>query len=173
MDGPGIHFNGVFLPWHRYFLWQYESALINECQYKGAQPYWDWTLDNPEYTSSFEKSTVFDPTTGFGGNGAGSTPAPYVDEQAAPPGNCITDGPFAAYQPNIGYGFNTDANSHCIIRNFNVTLANDSLGWTKNVLALLNQTDYAAMTHEYDYSSVGAPAGVHGAGHKGVGGEVR
>lgn len=26
----------------RYFLWTYETALIEECGYKGAQPYWDW-----------------------------------------------------------------------------------------------------------------------------------
>lgn len=26
----------------RYFLWTYETALIEECGYKGAQPYYDW-----------------------------------------------------------------------------------------------------------------------------------
>jgi len=173
MEGPGIHFNGVFLPWHRYFLWSYESALINECGYTGAQPYWDWTLDNPEYGSSFEKSTIFDPKFGFGGNGnGGSVDEVYTNQQGTPPGNCIADGPFVNDQPSFGFGFSVESNSHCLIRNLNTTLANDSLGWTKNVRALLNQTQFWAMSNEMDYSSVGAPAGIHGAGHKGVGGEM-
>jgi tyrosinase len=172
-EGPGIHFNGVFLPWHRYFTWLYETALIKECQYTGAQPYWDWTLDNPEYGSSFEKSSVFDPVTGFGGNGVGSVIAPYADQQAAPPGNCIGDGPFQNLNLALGYGFNVQSNPHCLIRDINATLANDSLGWTKNILPLLAHTDYVSMAAEWDYSSVGAPTGPHGAGHKGVGGEVR
>ena len=36
---------GHFLPWHRYFGATYEKALREECGYKGAQPYWDWTID--------------------------------------------------------------------------------------------------------------------------------
>lgn len=33
-----IHGNGLFLTWHRYFVWSYEQALRNECGYKGYQP---------------------------------------------------------------------------------------------------------------------------------------
>lgn len=33
-----IHYTGTFLAWHRYFTWQYEQALRNECGYKGYQP---------------------------------------------------------------------------------------------------------------------------------------
>lgn len=33
-----IHGNGLFLTWHRYFVWAYEQALRNECGYKGYQP---------------------------------------------------------------------------------------------------------------------------------------
>ena len=35
---PFIHFSGTFLGWHRYFVWHYEQALRNECDYKGYQP---------------------------------------------------------------------------------------------------------------------------------------
>lgn len=39
MDGSGaertIHNTGNFLTWHRYFLWAYEEALRNECNYSG------------------------------------------------------------------------------------------------------------------------------------------
>lgn len=33
-----IHGNGVFLTWHRYFVWAYEKALRDECGYQGYQP---------------------------------------------------------------------------------------------------------------------------------------
>lgn len=28
-----------FTAWHRWFVWEYESLLIKECDYQGAQPY--------------------------------------------------------------------------------------------------------------------------------------
>jgi tyrosinase len=33
-----IHGNGLFLTWHRYFVWAYEQALRDECGYNGFQP---------------------------------------------------------------------------------------------------------------------------------------
>jgi hypothetical protein len=36
----GIHGTGTFLPWHRYAIQLWETALRTECEYKGAQPYW-------------------------------------------------------------------------------------------------------------------------------------
>lgn len=35
----GIHLVGQTFPWHRYAVWEYETALRNECGYPGAQPY--------------------------------------------------------------------------------------------------------------------------------------
>lgn len=32
------HGSGPFLTWHRAFVWSYETALIEECGYKGTQP---------------------------------------------------------------------------------------------------------------------------------------
>lgn len=34
-----IHNTGNFLTWHRYFLWAYEEALRNECNYTGYRTY--------------------------------------------------------------------------------------------------------------------------------------
>jgi tyrosinase len=34
----GIHGNGVFLPWHRYVIWVYESTLQDECGWDMGQP---------------------------------------------------------------------------------------------------------------------------------------
>ena len=33
-----IHGTGIFLAWHRYYLWAFEEALRNECGYNGTQP---------------------------------------------------------------------------------------------------------------------------------------
>jgi len=62
-----IHFTGLFLPWHRSFLYSFESALKEKCGYKGAHPYWNWTV----HADDFIKSPVFSSSTtsGFGGNG--------------------------------------------------------------------------------------------------------
>ncbi|KAG5930873.1 hypothetical protein E4U60_006720 [Claviceps pazoutovae] len=38
-----IHGTGLFLPWHRHFVYLYETALRDECGYTGYQPYWDWS----------------------------------------------------------------------------------------------------------------------------------
>jgi len=61
---PVIHFTGLFLPWHRNYLNDFELALRKECGYKGAHPYWDWTLDaSPNFTNA----SIFDKY--FGGWG--------------------------------------------------------------------------------------------------------
>jgi len=74
-----IHFTGLFLPWHRAYIYAFESALKTKCGYNGTQPYWDWSL----HTENFFNSSIFDPTCGFGGNGD-----PNNDYQ-------ISDGPFS------------------------------------------------------------------------------
>ena len=33
-----IHFNGLLLPWHRQFLFLWETTLREECGYKGSVP---------------------------------------------------------------------------------------------------------------------------------------
>jgi tyrosinase len=65
-----------------YLLYIYETALIYECGYNGAQPFWDWTLDDPENNGAqFNNSPIFDPVYGFGGNGENGsvTPGPFPD----------------------------------------------------------------------------------------------
>ncbi|KAJ7150944.1 hypothetical protein C8R43DRAFT_493356 [Mycena crocata] len=63
-----IHLVGQFLPWHRRFLNVFEETLRSECGFKGALPYWDWSRDVDVF-NSIDKSPVFDPDHGFGGNG--------------------------------------------------------------------------------------------------------
>ncbi|KAN0131516.1 Di-copper centre-containing protein [Lactarius tabidus] len=53
-----IHFTGLFLPWHRWYLYSFEQALKKKCGYTGVSPYWDWTIDAPEFfKSSFWKGS--------------------------------------------------------------------------------------------------------------------
>lgn len=33
-----IHGTGSFLTWHRYFVWSFEKALRDECEYPGYMP---------------------------------------------------------------------------------------------------------------------------------------
>ncbi|KAF8495782.1 Di-copper centre-containing protein [Russula emetica] len=63
-----IHFTGLFLPWHRWYTDVFEKSLKTKCGYTGASPYWDWTIDAPDfYESSFWKDS--DPKSGLGGWG--------------------------------------------------------------------------------------------------------
>ncbi|KAF5519311.1 Tyrosinase ustQ [Colletotrichum aenigma] len=94
----GIHFVSSFLPWHRWFLWLFEQALQNDCNYDSTIPYWDWTLDYA--AGAF--SPVFDADTGFGGDGDEST-------------LCIASGSF------VDFNVSTPDN-HCLQRKFDMSL---------------------------------------------------
>jgi tyrosinase len=170
-------FGNGFVERSRYALWTYETALIDECDYRGAQPYWDWSLDTSENGARWEDSPLFDPVNGFGGNSrSGSVPG----NKPAPPardipvaGDCIQDGPFENYKSTFGTGFSFDSNPHCIVRNFNASVADSSLQWQKNIYPLLEETNFTNFTIKFDNPGTGAPVGIHGGGHSGVGGEVR
>jgi tyrosinase len=95
---------------HRYFTWQYEQALRNECGYTGYQPYWNWAktaitglekspmLDGSDYSMS--GNGEFIPGRGnviLGGNGLPEIPIP-----AGSGGGCVTSGPFKDMKVNLG-----------------------------------------------------------------------
>ncbi|KAK8050388.1 hypothetical protein PG994_012118 [Apiospora phragmitis] len=100
-----IHGTGNFLSWHRYFLWSYETALREECQYQGYQPYWNWF----SYQSNPTESPVFDGSdTSMSGDGAfvahnGSVGgAGAISLPSGNGGGCITSGPFKDMKVNLG-----------------------------------------------------------------------
>lgn len=104
--GYYTHNSAPFLPWHRYFLHLYETTLRNQCDYKGSLVYWDWTLDS----EALENSPVFDPTTGFGGDGeVGGT------NTVGRTGRCVEDGPFAGVTADY---YDVKYNPHCLSRGF-------------------------------------------------------
>ncbi|KAH8822354.1 hypothetical protein DL96DRAFT_1819856 [Flagelloscypha sp. PMI_526] len=144
-----IHGVGQFLPWqHRYILWAYESALIEDCGYSGAQPYWNETKD----AGAFTKSPLFQANDlSFGGDG---DPNNF---------NCISTGPFANITLHIGPG--SGVSDHCLARAIS-DRSSYSAGqaW---VDACLAKPDYSHL-----WPCLAAANGIHGAGHAGVGAEM-
>ncbi|KAK2025705.1 Di-copper centre-containing protein [Colletotrichum zoysiae] len=99
------HTKAPFLTWHRRFIFVYEKYLQKSCGYKGAIPFWDWTLDWDDITNS----PIFDSKLGFGGDGDPKAP----EHQNA---HCVTDLPFKNLRPQW-YGSAYDP--HCLSRSFN------------------------------------------------------
>lgn len=85
--GDIIHNVGQFLPWHRMFMYAFETLMRNECNYTGSMAWWDEQMDAD--SGNFFGSNMWDADTGFGGNGTG-------------PDGCLTDGPFANTTEHIG-----------------------------------------------------------------------
>lgn len=111
LQAPFVHFDGLFLPFHRYYLHLYERALRTECGYTGAQPYWDWTLSYADV----RKASVFDGSPySLGSNGVYipnrepiSVPVPNSPTLVFPPatgGGCIASGPFTEDKWTINLG---------------------------------------------------------------------
>lgn len=144
----GIHGTGTFLPWHRYALSLWEDALRDECGWKGGLAYWDWHRDTPEAGAEWLKSPIFDPVTGFGGNGkhanTSSIPTgmnstaiaslakiiPGLDvsmTMGGTGGGCLLDGPFQNQTLSIGpMGQMTPNNTRCLTRSINAVMAQTS-----------------------------------------------
>lgn len=92
----------IFKHWHRYYIWAYETALRTECDYKGYQPYWDWS----KY-SDLVNSPIFNGDEySMGGNGDfvthSGTNLGMVNLPAGPGGGCVTKGPFANTTIHLG-----------------------------------------------------------------------
>jgi tyrosinase len=174
----GVHSVGVFLPWHRYAIWTFESVLRSECNYTGAQPYWDWTLDNPSTgNGSMLTSPVLE---AFGGNGAepaGAEPA------GAEPAGCIQNGPFSGPEfLNIGPVESLVQNPRCLTRAYDVDQFTLASKWdfiypatmtAKNYYQLQNFIDGLSFVGDADSIVTEAGMKPHALGHQTVGGDVR
>ncbi|KAG5305058.1 tyrosinase [Histoplasma capsulatum G186AR] len=139
------HFVGAFLPFHRLMTYAHETALREECGYKGYQPFWYEQKD----AGRFSSSDVFDPIYGFGGNGS--------DEE----GGCITDGPFANYTSPFGPGY--ELTVQCIDRKFD----DDVSSFTSR-----NQVDYCISQPDWISTWQCIEGNPHAGGHNGVGGQM-
>ncbi|KAK3689474.1 hypothetical protein B0T22DRAFT_480684 [Podospora appendiculata] len=172
-----VHADGNFLGFHRRFLHLYEKALREECGYKGAQPYWDWTQS---YQDPRNASVLDGSPWSLGSNGVfipnrGPTivnvpvgdPIPFAP---ATGGGCVASGPFtpdkwqihlgpvsyAPQGPQGGYGYNP----RCLSRDLSPIFSKNLR--PTNVSKLLDgAADLGAFNLELD----AAPGGVHGNGH--------
>ncbi|KAK7510560.1 hypothetical protein IWZ03DRAFT_337284 [Phyllosticta citriasiana] len=100
------HYTASFLLWHRWFIWEYEKALRDECGYKGYQPYWDWAKTAE---TGLAVSPLFDGSaTSLSGNGeyipSNGTHVDIngIDLPDGTGGGCVTSGPFKNYTVNLG-----------------------------------------------------------------------
>lgn len=115
----GIHYpvNGIypniFLPWHRWFVLEYEN-LLREIDPDITLPYWDWSLVG---ASPFESSFWATDASGFGGNGN-------------PPGGCVDTGPFREGE----FSLIPSAGGGCLKREFYGRFATAA-----DVIVLLNE----------------------------------
>lgn len=93
----GIHVRDFFLPWHRWFMLQYEN-LLRQIDCRITIPYWDWSLvaGNP-----FSSSVWNTGNDGLGGNGV-------------PGGSCVRTGPF---RQGV-WSLPASAGGGCLTRNF-------------------------------------------------------
>lgn len=92
-----IHELRYFLPWHRWFILQYEN-LLQEIDCRVTVPYWDWSLVGAKPLSS----DVWNPGPhGLGGNGSG-TPS------------CVRTGPFRTG----AWSVISSAGGSCLTRRF-------------------------------------------------------
>jgi tyrosinase len=179
-----IHGTGNFLSWHRYYVWAWESAMRNECGYKGTQPYWNYgkwaqdPLSSPLFDgsdSSLGGNGQKVTRTGGGGGGFGGSPAPPGDG-----GGCVTTGPFknmtvylgpmsAVVQPAParnpqanGYG----SNPRCLRRDITNYLST-RYGKTTDIVTQI--TNFQRILPFQNYLQ--GQSGVHGVGHFTVSGD--
>ncbi|KAG5641311.1 hypothetical protein DXG03_005544 [Asterophora parasitica] len=154
-----VHLVGQFLPWHRWFLGVFESALRKECGYEGANPYWDWTKDSKNF-QTFLESPVFHPTLGFGSSAIASP--------AVPNPLTVEDGPFASY--NLSYGPNGVISNHRLMRALNSTLLPYlSAAMVRNTTM---QPTYELFRTELEGRPVTPLIKIHDAGHRIIGGDM-
>ncbi|GAB7347301.1 hypothetical protein MBLNU459_g3384t1 [Dothideomycetes sp. NU459] len=186
-----IHGTGNFLSWHRYFTYTYETALRNECGYKGYQPYLNWG----KYALDLQGAPVFDGSdTSMSGNGAykAHSVGAYIPSEAypfivLPPGNgsgCVTSGPFMNMSVNLGplspiysdIPTNPQAdglgyNPRCLRRDINNYVGQSALtdGNSTDLINLYKDVGSFQSVMQGDFA--GGLIGVHTAGHYATGGD--
>jgi tyrosinase len=144
---------------------------------------WNWYLDTPDAGGSFTKSPLFDPVSGFGGNGKKATAGAMMGLPSfgtRTGGGCLVDGPFANRTLRIGpMGYMKPNNPRCLTRDFNPQMAEASA--TKALMArLMKAKSYKNLMHQmeelppptFEKGVFKFQGDVHSIGHYGIGGEV-
>lgn len=160
-----IHFVAQFLPWHRYFVHIYATALRDECKYKGPMTYWDWTLDSEDMS----KSPVFsnDTNTGFGGNGLNGGWVPPTRPNLLT--MCVIDGAFVNF--TVSY-YTTTALSHCLNRGFNDGIGVNAGLYEGGLYSPEKISGIIETSGSFSTFATALENGPHGAIHSAVGGDL-
>ncbi|KAF2465323.1 Di-copper centre-containing protein [Lindgomyces ingoldianus] len=125
----GIYvFTGFMLPFHRWMIQVYEDMLRDECDYKGAIPFWDFS----EHTGDITKDPIFSGnSTSMGGNGApvprghGWVELDYLSgKKSVPPGSggsCLFNPPFRTitYEGGVTSWDAISFRDRCLTRDLN------------------------------------------------------
>ncbi|KAK9853844.1 di-copper centre [Penicillium brevicompactum] len=164
-----IHASGIFLGWHRHFIWLWEQALRNKCQYTGSLPYWNWAL----WASDMTTSPLFDGSnTSLGSDGEPDPTqiVPGVAGLGLPQGNgggCVHSGPFTDLEIHLGpFHFpknhqlpeNAFAdNPRCLTRNINNHVSRLYMNQTV-VDRLLASRDIVDFQHTIDHGPIESPS---------------
>ncbi|KAK1828734.1 hypothetical protein QBC39DRAFT_384825 [Podospora conica] len=171
-----VHFVGIFYPFHRLLLAEYEKALW-DCGWdrKLGQPYWDWTIDGSS-EDEFLKSPVFHNNHGFGGNGAyipGNLSHPELPGHVGGPpfelpdrsgGGCLLTGPFAGLSTKLGpQNITTGTTPRCVRRDFSYASLRDFSGEAQ-IQEAMGLPDFGSFEQITDTSTF------HPGGHWAIGG---
>lgn len=132
--------------------------------------YWDWSQDaepqNPNSTKIFE-TAIFDPKTGFGGNGNYVVPTAEqnpLNITGSIGGGCVQTGPFTPDKFMLNY-----PERDCLRRDFNPRIMN-TFADPKLVEKVLAQNDYTSFARALENVPDFNVPNIHGSGHFGVGG---
>ena len=95
------HTEYIFLPWHRWWLLEWEN-LLRRVDCRLTIPFWDWSRVAEHWWRSSHEEDFWNPGShGFGGDGE-------------PPDYCVTDGPFRKEL----WTLTRSGLSECLTRNF-------------------------------------------------------
>ncbi|KAJ5892138.1 N-acetyl-6-hydroxytryptophan oxidase ivoB [Penicillium subrubescens] len=190
MEYPGVRSRfddfvaGLFLPWHRYFLWLFEKALREECGYKGYLPYWNWPL----WAGNLHESPLFDGSeTSLSGDGEYNPGEESLSSGAVTilrgsGGGCVRRGPFKDITIHFGPFPRSllsateipaprfDYNPRCLNRSLNSFVSTHFTSQTQvtRLLAAKNIADFQMVMDHWPAAPDGV-LGLHGGGHFSIG----
>ncbi len=136
------HGGAYFLPWHRLFLFLYES-LLREIDPEVTIPYWNWSLEN---TNNAAMSNIWDR---FGRSWS---------SQQNP--QCIQNGPWSGW-------WSQHPNNHCVQRGF----TSDASGTFPPLESWTNIGNLISSNIGFHTFTTTVEA-IHGSAHVGVGGDM-
>jgi tyrosinase len=122
--------------------------------------YWDWRIDS----SNVPKSKIWDPHTGFGGNGSPNKTFEIEKGYDMP---CVVDRPFDHWQPKYHI---TKENRHCLARQWND--GSENIGDMFSSQYAPEAVKKIQAIQRYDEYRQRLESGPHGAIHSAIGGDM-